>query len=321
MTAPTVSIIVPTFNRLKYLRPAVDSVLAQSFRDWELIIADDGSDEETRTYLSTLALLPGVKVVWRPHTGNLAAMRNTALREARGEFVAFLDSDDLWAPCKLEAQVRSLRRHRSRNWAYTGFTLVDAAGAARPSRSEWASPAHEGWIFEALLKMDAIIAPSSAVARRGFIEDAGGFDEELPAIEDYDMWLRLAVRSEVDVVREPLVQVRRHTEHYADDITCLEARRSVLEKTKDVGLDRRLDAIAGQQLAQVSAMLATRHAICADRSRLWQTLRQSWPYSWPHRQWWLGAIGATARAYAPAGMRRAARTLRRLVRAHTGAAS
>src|SRR2546423_477819 len=97
---PVVSIILPTFNRLKFLRPAVDSVFAQTFTDWELIIADDGSDAETSTYLATVDNPPRTRVLWRSHTGIPAAVRNAALREAAGTYVAFLDSDDLWVPQK-----------------------------------------------------------------------------------------------------------------------------------------------------------------------------------------------------------------------------
>src|SRR5262245_58677498 len=131
MNAPTVSIILPTFNRLHYLRPAVDSVFAQSFTDWELIIADDGSDEATRAYLGDLAVRPGVRVLWLKHHGTPAPVRNAALREARGEYIAFLDSDDVWMPAKLARQIESLRRRPARQWAYTAFTIVDGAGGPR----------------------------------------------------------------------------------------------------------------------------------------------------------------------------------------------
>src|SRR5260221_147392 len=121
---PLVSIIVPTFNRVKYLRVAVDSVFAQTFEDWELIIADDGSDADTMAYLRTLADVPRVKLLRLSHTGNPPAVRNAALREATAEYIAFLDSDDVWMPEKLEAQLMSLRSHPVRRWSYTGCVMV-----------------------------------------------------------------------------------------------------------------------------------------------------------------------------------------------------
>ena len=108
-----VSIILPTFGRLEYLRPTVASVYRQTLRDWELIVADDGSDAETRGYLRTLEADSRVRLLWLTHTGIPAIVRNAALREARGEYVAFLDSDDLWAPDKLSRQVTLLRSRPS----------------------------------------------------------------------------------------------------------------------------------------------------------------------------------------------------------------
>jgi len=322
MKAPTVSIILPTFNRLKYLRPAVDSIFTQSFADWELIIADDGSDEETRTFLGTLAILPQVKVLWLSHMGRPSAVRNAALREAQGEYVAFLDSDDLWLPSKLGVQIQSLRCRSARKWAYTGFTIVDAAGDPRPGERDGRRPAPDGWILEQLLRMEAIVASPTVVACRALVEHLGGFDEKLTACEDYDLWLRLATRSEVDVIAEPLVHVRRHNEHYADDITALEDWRRVLEKTRDTGLDRNLDSIVRRERAQVSAKIARSHAICGNRTGVWRTLLGSWQYSWRYRQWWLGAIEATARIFAPASVRRAVRRYRsRTVGVQAGAKS
>ena len=321
MKAPTVSIILPTFNRLKYLRPAVDSVLAQSFADWELIIADDGSDGETRSFLTTLATLPRVKVLWLQHTGRPSAVRNAALREALGEYVAFLDSDDLWLPSKLEVQIRSLRCHSTRKWAYAGFTIVDASGAPRPYGNDRRWPSPEGWIFEPLLKMQAIVATPTVVACRSLVEHLGGFDEELCVCEDYDLWLRLATRCEVDVIRESLVHVRRHSEHYTDDLGALEGWKSVLEKTRGGGLERHLDSMLEGELAKVASLIARRHAICGDRSGVLQTILRSWRYSWRYRQWWLGAIAAIARLFVPAGMRRAVRECIRRANALTGTRS
>ena len=104
---PVVSIILPTFGRLQYLRPTVVSVYRQTFQNWELIVSDDGSDAETRSYLCTLEADSRVRLLWLTHSGIPAIVRNAALREARGEYIAFLDSDDLWAPDKLITASRS----------------------------------------------------------------------------------------------------------------------------------------------------------------------------------------------------------------------
>ena len=117
--SPAVSIIVPTFNRLRLIRKTLASVFEQTFEDWELLIADDGSGAETQAYLQSIDDPPRIRVLWLPHSGKPATARNAALREAKGEYVAFLDSDDLWTPKKLQTQIASLRRPGGRRWGYT----------------------------------------------------------------------------------------------------------------------------------------------------------------------------------------------------------
>src|SRR5579872_455926 len=95
-----VSVIVPTFNRLRFLKPAIESVYAQTYADWDMTIADDGSDDETRVYLSSLRGLR-TRVLQLDHTGNPSYVRNVAIGAATGHYLAFLDSDDVWAPTKL----------------------------------------------------------------------------------------------------------------------------------------------------------------------------------------------------------------------------
>src|SRR5580698_5420059 len=119
---PVVSIILPTFERLQYLRATVASVYRQTVQDWELIVADDGSETETRAYLRTLEADSRVKLLWLEHTGIPAIVRNAALHAARGEYVAFLDSDDLWTPEKLSQQLALLRSRPGCGWCYTAVS-------------------------------------------------------------------------------------------------------------------------------------------------------------------------------------------------------
>src|SRR5579859_7346175 len=124
MNNPEVSVILPTFDRLKYLKKAVDSVISQTYPHWELIIADDGSGDETQTYLKQIRD-PRATVIWLPHSGNPAAVRNNAIQKARGQYLAFLDSDDLWMPRKLERQLELMRLHPERRWSYTSERPID----------------------------------------------------------------------------------------------------------------------------------------------------------------------------------------------------
>jgi glycosyltransferase involved in cell wall biosynthesis len=313
---PLVSIIVPVFNRLKYLRAAIDSVFEQSFKDWELLIADDGSGPETRDYLRTLDHGGRVRVLWLLHCGNPAAVRNAALREAKGEFIAFLDSDDLWTPDKLRTQIASLRHPAMgdsvvREWSYTGFALVGDSGDPISGAQMKPRAAIGGRLLDQLVREEARIVTPSVVVRRDMMERAGGYNEELLVCEDYELWMRLASYGEADFVDEPLVLVRRHGEHSFDDITCLENLRRALEIVRCSGTASHLQAVLARRRATVSTNLAKRHALGGHRFRVLATLFFSARYSWLYRDWWTGALAAVVRAFAPENALRVIRKYRR----------
>ena len=306
---PTVSIVLPTFNRLRFLRDAVRSVLAQTYRDWELIVADDGSDEETLSYLAELEQLSAAKVLRLAHSGNPGAVRNAAWRVARGEYIAFLDSDDVWLPEKLALQVASLRSHPQRGWSHTAFAVIDEFGELLTGpRARW-WPAAEGWVLESLIKMDTVIATSSLIMRRRLLEQVGGFDNEQRMCEDYDLFLRLAGLTEMDGIRETLLLKRRHAENYTDDAIALQDRGRALEKILAVSTDRSLRATLHRERAKVAAGLARSQAVGGGRWAALCTLAKSSQYSWDCREWWLGGAKAAARAMTPPGVLRVARAV------------
>src|SRR5215472_3768025 len=215
MPSPALSIIIPTFNRLNFLRTAIASVFSQTFKDWELIIADDGSGPETAAYLEALQNPPQVEVLRLSHSGNPGAVRNAALHAANGALVAFLDSDDTWSPTKLERQVVSLLPHTHRRWSYTAYDEIDELGAPLPPQNRRKWTGHEGAIFEQVVKTEAFLrTPSVVVAERRLVLELGGFDERQFFAEDYDLWVRLALHAEAAVVNEPLVHVRVHPDSY-----------------------------------------------------------------------------------------------------------
>jgi len=308
--APAVSIIMPTFNRLEFLKPAVDSVFAQTFADWELIVADDGSSEPTRDYLGAVQDDPRVHVILMPHSGRPSLVSNVALRTARGEFVAFLDSDDVWLPKKLETQIASLRRHPERGWGYTKFALIDTSGhRTDPARTRnWPTPS--GWILEKLLAEETVIAQPSVVVSRRLLAELGAFDEELVMCYDDELWFRLAAHSEIDGVDEPLTLVRRHGQHSGSDIIAWRDRRRVFEKALRVKRGRRLDAMLRKLRAQMSAGLATSQAASGRRWDAFATLCMSAAHSWRHPGCWLGGWASTLRACAPQSVRTLARRYR-----------
>ena len=306
---PAVSIILPVFNRLDYLPPAVESVLAQTFTEWELIIVDDGSDAETRAYLKSLSD-PRIKVIWLSHTGRPSLTSNIALREARGEYVAFLDSDDLWLPGKLELQVQSLRRHPQRGWSYTRFALIDGSG--RPivagNRRDW--PAPSGWILEKLLREETVIAQPSVLVRRQILERLGAFDESLVMCYDDELWFRLAAESEIDGVDEHLTRVRRHGLHSGSDVIAWRDRRRVFEKQLRAGRGGPLFPILHRLVAQMSLGLAKSQAAAGMRIGALGTLFASLPGSWRYPRSWLGAAVSVGRSFAPGALRALVRRYR-----------
>jgi len=304
---PAVSILMPTFNRLQFLPATIESVFAQSLTDWELIIADDGSETETKDYLQSLNH-PRVRVLWMPHSGKPPVMLNAALRVARGEFVAFLDSDDVWLPRKLELQVASLRRQPERRWGCTAFALIDAAGRRlAAARAGW--PAVSGQVRDRLFT-DAVIAMPSVIAARSLLEQVGPFDEELAMNYDGDLWLRFAELSELDGIDEPLTLVRRHGLHGGSDIIAWRDLRRVIEKAQLAGGDANLIAMLREQCAVISASLARSHALFGRRIDVVRTLAESAPYSLRYPQWWRIGAYASARALAPRVLLSALRSLR-----------
>lgn len=215
-TRPLISVVMPTFNRLEYLEAAVASVYTQSLDDWELIIVDDGSNEATRRFLSTLDD-SRILVEFHARTGVPAVLRNRAIARARGRYVAFLDSDDQWTDDKLRSQLALMQSAPARRWSYTDVRRVDPDGnlITEPPSAPWRP--HAGTILEQLLRIDAQVAMSSVMAELELVREAGGFDESMRFIEDYDLWSRLAMRSEVSVSSAPLTDHRSHPEQFSWD--------------------------------------------------------------------------------------------------------
>jgi glycosyltransferase involved in cell wall biosynthesis len=299
----TVSIILPVFNRLHYLRAAVDSVLAQTFQDWELIIADDDSGAETQQYMRDLSASAGprVKVLWMKHLGNPDAVRNVALREVRTPYVAFLDSDDVWLPRKLQAQLDCARSCGTREWSYTRCLFVDGAGRPLTSGRSLRYPqVRDGWILESVLAGEAAVTQSSLMVTHQALMAVGGYPEDMPGIGDYELCVRLALRSEIAFIDEPLVLLRHHTEHYFnDDLLALTELRYFFEKMQRLQVAPHMEALLRRRRAEVSAALARGYSSSGRRVRALTTLAASARYSWRYRQWWVGATAAAARAVAP----------------------
>lgn len=206
-STPAVSVVIPTFNRMDWLPQAVASVLGQTWRDFELLIVDDGSTDGTATWLAGLTD-PRVHVIRLPHSGNVARVRNAGAARARGTFLCFLDSDDVWLQRKLEVQLTQAARHPG-TWSYTRYEHMDERGRRIPPRSgEWR--AASGRIAMQLIGMKAAVSIVTVLVPRDLFRELGGFDERPRIREDYVFLVRLAVRAEVVSLSECLVLVRDH---------------------------------------------------------------------------------------------------------------
>jgi glycosyltransferase involved in cell wall biosynthesis len=198
---PKVSVIIPTHNRASMVKEAIESVLAQSYTDRELIVVDDGSTDVTEAALA--AFLPQLTYIYQEHKG-VSAARNRGAAMARGEYLAFLDSDDLWLANKLKRQMRFMTSHPDALICYTDEIWIRRGVRVNPMKKH---RKYSGMIFPHCLPL-CIISPSSALFDRRLFEDAGGFDESFAVCEDYDLWLRIAAQHPVYLVDEPLIVKR-----------------------------------------------------------------------------------------------------------------
>lgn len=202
-----VTVVIPVYNRLGYLAATLDSVLAQTFQDWELIVVDDGSQEDMAGFLAAYTD-SRLRSVRQANQGNAAA-RNTGVRLSRGEYIACLDSDDVWQPDFLRVCVEHLEENPSVDVVFTQVEWIDAEGRLLP-RPVGPTP-HNGDLLEPLL-MGYPILPSSALARRSCFQRWGAYT---PGLDDWELWLRWAANGcRFACIEQPLVRYRIHDQNF-----------------------------------------------------------------------------------------------------------
>jgi len=208
MAEPRVSVIMPAYNCAATIGDAVHSVLAQSDAEVEVLVVDDGSTDGTPDVLADFD--QRVRVLRQSNSGPAAA-RNRALAAAQGEYLAFLDADDLWLPGKLQAQLDYLARHPELSVVYSRWARwhVDGPSPATEPDTEGIDADASGWIYTGML-LDSMIHSITALVRRNVIDDVGGFDESLRTGEDYDFWLRVTHRYRVAKLARTLALYRIH---------------------------------------------------------------------------------------------------------------
>ena len=194
-----VSVIIPTFNRAAKTARAISSVLYQRFTDYEIIVVDDGSTDNTEKALHQFK----DRIQYIAHDANqgVSAARNTGVAVSQAPLIAFLDSDDYWLPHKLGVQTAFFEQNPNAVICQTEETWIRNGRRANPGRRHLKP---SGDVFEASLAL-CLVSPSAAMLRREIFEEVGVFDEDLPACEDYDLWLRIACRYPVFLIRQSLI--------------------------------------------------------------------------------------------------------------------
>lgn len=202
-----VSVIIPTYNRARFLGGAIRSVLAQSYKDFEIIVVDDCGGDDAESVVRSCGAR-GVRYVKHDRQRGGAAARNTGISVATGEYIAFLDDDDEWYPEKLGRQVNAMLESPPEvGGVYTGYFIIDRADGQIRGQMV---PTERGDIYPALLAGNCVGGTSCMLLRRSCFDKVGFFDERLKSFQDYDLWLRTARKFRFDCIREPLLRYYVH---------------------------------------------------------------------------------------------------------------
>ena len=228
----SVSLVIATFNHARFLPVAIDSALAQTLGGVEVIVVDDGSTDDTPAVLSRYARR--VRVIRQANRG-LAAARNAGLAVARGTYVSFLDADDVAMPTKVAEQAALLEASPTVGWTYCDVLIETVATGHEMRASErfgYGGRTVDGWLFAELIHGNFIPAIAPLI-RRGALDSAGGFDDRLTALEDWDLWLRLSLVAEARYSPAVLVRYRVHPGGMSEDRSRMDENRfRVLDKLR-----------------------------------------------------------------------------------------
>jgi glycosyltransferase involved in cell wall biosynthesis len=207
-----ISVVIPTHNRAHIIVDAINSVLAQSYRPLELLVVDDGSTDDTEAIIANWIKASdgqfGIRFIHQENRGGNAA-RNNGIRHARGKYVAFLDSDDLWHSDKLKNQMQVFDSDSEIGGVYCGVQHVDLESGKIIEPTNRSYPT--GWLLEQMLVRDVTAPTSTYLVKSVVFDEVGGFDVNLPARQDWDMWIRLASKYKIGCVPEVLVDYREHS--------------------------------------------------------------------------------------------------------------
>jgi glycosyltransferase involved in cell wall biosynthesis len=241
---PTVSIVIPTLNRAHLVTRAIKSVLNQTYQDFEIIVVDDGSIDETEKVIKRCN---NKRIKYKKHqkTRGPGAARNTGIDATYGDYIAFLDSDDEWLPTKLEKQINLFKKNIVKiGLTYCGVELIDQR--SRNVKEKWI-PKYRGYVFEKNLSENFIVSGSSTViVQRKALEKAGKFDESLASCEDWDLWIRIAKYYEFDFVPEILVNCFAHSERISSNFERVVLGLKLFSKKYKKEIDKQRNNVKAQ---------------------------------------------------------------------------
>ena len=194
-----ISVIIPTFNRYKMIGRAINSILEQTYKPYEIIIVDDGSTDETKHLIHDE--YPTIKYFCQSRSG-VSKARNRGIVESKGDWIAFLDSDDEWLPNKLEKQKENLKQNPTILVSHTNETWIRNGVRVNQMKKH---QKYGGYIFDKCLEF-CRMSPSSIMIHRNVFEVIGNFDEDLSVCEDYDLWIRIASKYHVTYLETPFIK-------------------------------------------------------------------------------------------------------------------
>lgn len=226
MSLPEVSVIIPNYNQGHYVSDAIQSVLDQTFRSFEIIVVDDGSTDNSQEVIARFG--DQVRYIWQENRG-LSGARNTGIRAAKGQWIGLLDADDLWLPTFLETMMEISKRHAEAVVFYANASYINEEGIELRQNTGAKFPPEDAF-YETLLRANFLI-PSTILIHKPTIMEAGLFDENYRACEDWDLWLRLAPHHRFIGTFTLLVCYRLHASSLSADPTRMQkAVQSVVEK-------------------------------------------------------------------------------------------
>lgn len=203
-----ISVVIPAFNAMKYLPQTVESLIQQTYEEFEVIIVNDGSSDNIESWFRNSIHDPRFRLISQRNQG-LSGARNTGIQNSKGDFIAFLDADDLWHPQKLEKQVMALQRSPDAGLVYTWLQFVDESAVPN---GRVVKHYYEGKVWPQLTAFNFVGCGSVAMVRSDCFDAVGMFDRDLDSyVEDWDMWLRIAQNYEFALVKETLVYNRKYS--------------------------------------------------------------------------------------------------------------